>query len=270
MKSLLTTWLAIFCLCSVFLSSCGGNHQPLQQLSPPKPSPNIYSLIFIDKTVSVSLKENFTREKYEKALQTIVQQNIRQKGDKIEVYFLHENTSQARVFAMQCKAEMKDTTGLNPTDIKSIKNAYQVSLKKEKNKMQQRCIEALLDDNITETKQYTDIWAILTIIDKKNAKKPENSLLKVFILSDMVESMPGLERRDFYKRPPFSRQEAEQWAEKDVKRFTDIDLSDVEIFYVLPHSPLSTTNQNNPNVLYYWEKMLAKLGLEELKEWNVE
>ncbi|MDW8296894.1 MAG: hypothetical protein RMJ97_08425 [Raineya sp.] len=270
MRNYSNTWLAIiFVFCMLLLEACGGN-QTTQPITSPKPLPNIYSLIFIDKTVSVSLKDNYTREKYEKALQEIVQQNVRRKGDKIEVYFLHENTSQARVFAMQCKAEMKDTAGLNPTDIKSIKNAYQVSLKKEKNKMQQRCIEALLDDNITETKQYTDIWAILPIIDKKNAKKPENTIFKVFILSDMVESMPGLERRDFYKRPPFSRQEAEQWAEKDVKRFTEIDLSEVEMYYVLPHSPLSTTNQNNPNVLHYWEKMLSKLGLEELKEWNVE
>lgn len=261
--------IGIIVIAEALLVTCKEN-VPQQQTSPTKPLPNIYSLIFIDKTVSVSLKDSYTREKYAKALQEIVQQNVRQKGDKIEVYFLHENTSQARVFSMQCKSEMKDTFGLNPTDIRSIKNAYQISLKKEKNKMQQRCIEALLNENATETSLYTDIWATLHIIDKKNAKKGPNTLLKVFILSDMVESMPGLERRDFYKRPPYSKQEAEQWAEKDVKRFTDIDLSEVEIYYVLPYSPLSTTSQNNPFVLLYWEKLLAKLGLEEFKEWNVE
>jgi hypothetical protein len=233
-----------------------------------KKSENIYSLIFIDKTVSVSLKDTFTRKKYEKALEDIINQNVRQKDDKIEVFFIHENTSQAKVFTQTAKAEMKDTTGLNPTDILAVKNSYKVALKREKNKIVERCKEALLDPNTTPTKQYTDIWAVLPIIDKRNAKKKENTKLKVYLLSDMVESMPGLERRDFYKRPPFSKQEAQFWAEKDAKKFADIELEDVEIYYVLPFSPTSTTNQNNPDVLSYWEILLSKLGLEELKEFG--
>lgn len=231
---------------------------------------NIHSLVFIDKTVSVSLSDTFTRIKYEKALQDIVNQNIRQKDDKIEVFFIHENTSQAKVFTQTAKAEMKDTAGLNPTDIQAAKNNYQVALKRERNKMINRCKDALLDPNTTFTKQYTDIWAVLPIIDKRNAKKKENTNLKVYLLSDMVESMPGLERRDFYKRPPFSKQEAQAWAEKDAKKFADIELEDIEIFYLLPFSPMSATNQNNPNVLTYWEILLGKLGLEELKEFSVE
>ncbi len=233
-----------------------------------KPSANIYSLIFIDKTVSVSLKDTFTRAKYEKVLQDIVNQNIRQKDDKIEVFFIHENTSQAKVFTQAAKAEMKDTAGLNPTDIAVLKNNYQVALKKERNKIINKCKDALLDPNTTFTKQYTDIWAVLPIIDKRNAKKKENTQIKVYLLSDMVESMPGLERRDFYKRPPFSKQEAQNWAEKDAKKFSDIELDDVEMYYVLPFSPLSATSQNNPSVLSYWEVLLGKLGLEEFKEFN--
>jgi len=254
-----------FFLFSLFLVAC------TQEKEKPKiieKKPNIYSLIFIDKTVSVSLKDTFTRKKYEKALEDIINQNVRQKDDKIEVFFIHENTSQAKVFTQTAKTEMKDTTGLNSTDIQMIKNAYQVSLRKEKNKMINKCKEALLDPNTSSTKQYTDIWAVLPIIDKRNAKKKENTKLKVYLLSDMVESMPGPERRDFYKRPPFSKQEAQIWAEKDAKRFADIELEDVEIYYVLPFSPLSTTNQNNPDVLSYWEILLSKLGLEELKEFG--
>ncbi|GAB4135582.1 MAG: hypothetical protein OHK0045_20410 [Raineya sp.] len=249
--------------------ACAKQEQEKPLVVAKKPN-NIYSLIFIDKTVSVSLKDTFTRVKYEKALQAIINQNVRQKDDKIEVFFVHENTSQAKVFAQTAKSEMKDTTGLNPTDVRAVKNSYQVALKKERNKMISKCIEALLDPNTTFTKQYTDIWAVLPIIDKRNAKKKENTQMKVYLLSDMVESMPGLERRDFYKRPPFSKQEAQIWAEKDAKKFQEIELEDVEIFYLLPFSPLSATSQNNPNVLVYWETLLNKLGLEEFKEFNNE
>jgi len=231
-----------------------------------KPSPYIYSLIFLDKTVSVSPKDTFTRRKYESALEEIINRNIRQKDDKIEVYFIHENTSQAKVFAQTCKSEMKDTTGLNPTDIKAIKNAYQISLKKERNKMLNKCLEALLDENATDTRKYTDIWAALHIIDKKNGKKKENTQFKAYLFSDMVESMAGSDRRDFHTRPPFSTTEAQQWAETDAKKFIGLELEEVELFYLLPYSPLSATSENNPNVLLYWERLLDKLGVEELKE----
>ena len=256
-----------YIILGLWLIACGKQEQEKPIIVSKKPN-NIYSLIFIDKTVSVSLKDTFTRVKYEKALQEIINQNIRQKDDKIEVFFVHENTSQAKVFTQTAKSEMKDTIGLNPTDVRAVKNSYQMALKKERNKMINKCKEALLDPNTTFTKQYTDIWAVLPIIDKRNAKKKENTQIKVYLLSDMVESMPGLERRDFYKRPPFSKQEAQIWAEKDAKKFTEIELEEVEVFYLLPFSPLSATNQNNPNVLTYWEILLNKLGLEELKEFS--
>ncbi|MCU0437681.1 MAG: hypothetical protein MUC49_07170 [Raineya sp.] len=231
-----------------------------------KPQPHVYSIIFLDKTVSVSPKDTFTRQKYEKALEQIINENIRQKDDKIEVYFIHENTSQAKVFAQTCKSEMKDTVGLNPTDIKAIKNAYQISLKKERNKMFNKCLEALLDQNTTDTRKYTDIWAALHIIDKKNGKKKENTVFKAYLFSDMVESMAGSDRRDFHTRPPFSNAEAEQWAEADAKKFIGLELEEIEMFYLLPFSPLSATNENNPKVLLYWNRLLGKLGVEELKE----
>lgn len=254
---------------SLLLLACGKS-EPEKSLVISKKLDNIYTLIFIDKTVSVSLKDTFTKVKYEKALQEIINQNIRQKDDKVEVFFVHENTSQAKVFTQAVKSEIKDTAGLNPTDIRAVKNNYQIALKKERKKILNKCIGALLDANTTFTKQYTDLWAILPMIDKRNAKKKEDTQLKVYLLSDMVESMPGFERRDFYKRPPFSKQEAQIWAEKDAKKFTEIELEGVEIYYVLPFSPLSATNQNNPNVLVYWEILLGKLGLEELKEFGNE
>jgi hypothetical protein len=248
-----------------FFWSCGKSEEKKVAV-PAKPVNHIHSLIFLDKTVSVSPKDTFTRRKYEAALKEIIQQNIRQKEDKIEVYFIHENTSQAKVFTQTCKTEMKDTSGLSPTDIKAIKNAYELSLKKERNKMLNKCLEALLDNNITDTRKYTDIWAALHIIDKKNGKKKENTTLKAYLFSDMVESMAGNDRRDFHKRPPFSNAEAEQWADIDAKKFAGVELEGVELYYLLPFSPLSTTYQNNPKVILYWERLLSKLGVEELKE----
>ncbi|MDX1903133.1 MAG: hypothetical protein SFU27_03145 [Thermonemataceae bacterium] len=253
---------------SLIFQACSQQEQNPKTAPIAKELPTIYTLIFFDKTVSVSPKDTFTRNTYEAALATITQENIRQKGDKIEVYFIHENTSQARVFSQQCKATLKDTLNLSPTDVRAIKNNYQITLKKERKKIFTRCQEAFLDENPSDTKKYTDIWGALEVIDKKNAKKKEGTLLKVYFFSDMVESMPGADRRDFHKRPPFSNQEAQEWAKSDAKSFQDMDLEGVELFYLLPFSPLSNTNENNPKVLLYWNSLLGKLGVEELKEFG--
>lgn len=200
----------------------------------------------------------------------MVQQNVQQNGDRVEVYYVHENTAQAKVFSAQCKLQTPDTVGLNKTDLAAIKSNYAFALKKEKMKLINRSLKALEEDNTHETNKQTDLWASLGIIDKRKAKLKDNTLLKVYYFSDMVESMKGTGRRDFHQRPPFSRAQAEQWAQEDAQRFKDAEIEELEVYYILPYSPLSATNKNNPFVITYWEKLFNILGIEELAELNAE
>ena len=148
----------------------------------------------------------------------------------------------------------------------ALRNDYQLLIKKQKNKIIKQSIDALLTDNSNESGKYTDLLATINIIDKKNGKKKENTAFKVFYLSDMVESMPNADKRDFHKRPPYSAKEATEWAQLDAKKFTDIDLENVEISYVLPYSPMTSGYQNNANVIVYWQKIFEIFGIEEINE----
>jgi hypothetical protein len=252
---------------ALIISSLYGCNTPTNTTGvPAKSIENTYSLIFIDKTVSIKPSDNFIRGKYEKILERIVQQNIQTQGDKVEIYYVHENTAQAKVFAAEAKSTLSDTLGLNKTDVLGVKNRYKLSLKKEKARILEKCKNSLSELNETDTRKATDLWATINIIDKKNSKKKEKSKLKVYYFSDMVESMEGVNKRDFHIRPPYSKSEAEQWATQDAKRFTEIEIEGTNIFYILPYTPLSSTSQNNPIVIYYWERLFTALGIDETIE----
>lgn len=253
----------LFILVSWLIAACG-SEQPPQM--PPVPPPVNYTLIFIDKTVSVNTDDDFVRNKYDKALEMLVQHGIQKKGDKVEVYFLHENTARGKVFSYTCRAAMPDTTAMNPTDVAMAKSNYALMLRKEQSKVLKRCLQALDMPNENYSKLYTDLWASLHIIDKRRARLPIDARVRVCYLSDMVESMPGSGRRDFFKKPPYSQKQAIQYAEEDLQQFAALDLADIEVFYVLPFSPTTPASQNNPWIITYWETIFQGLDVAEFAE----
>ncbi len=247
----------------MLLTACGAE-QPSQ--TPPTPPPVNYTLIFIDKTVSVKTEDDFVKKKYEKALEMLVRHGIRKQGDKIDLYFLHENTARGKVFSYTCRIAMPDTMGMNPTDVAMAKSNYGLMLRKEKRKVLERCLKALDMPNENYSKLYTDLWASLHIIDKRRARLPFDAHVRVCYLSDMVESMPGSGRRDFFKKPPYSQKQAVQYAEEDLQQFADLELAGIEVFYVLPFSPTTPASQNNPWIITYWETIFQSLDVADFAE----
>ncbi|NIK72740.1 hypothetical protein FHS56_000226 [Thermonema lapsum] len=253
----------IFGVLLYLLAACGGAQAPQ---TPPSPPPVNYTLVFIDKTVSVNTDDDFVKNKYEKALELLVRRGIQKQGDKIDVYFLHENTIRGKVFSYTCRTAMPDTTTMNPTDAAMAKTNYHLLLRKEQDKVLKRCLEALATPNENYSKLYTDLWTSLHIIDKRRARLPHDARVRVCYLSDMVESMPGNGRRDFFKKPPYSQMQAIQYAKEDLQHFADLDLSGVEVYYVLPFSPTTSATQSNPWMIAYWETIFQGLDVEEFAE----
>ncbi|MBC8112373.1 MAG: hypothetical protein H7Y04_15065, partial [Verrucomicrobia bacterium] len=79
--------------------------------------------------------KKFINEKYKGIFKEIVNQNIHGKGDKLDIYYIHENTAKARVFSLISKAAIiaGDTLNANPTDVEMVKNKFDMDLRKEKN-----------------------------------------------------------------------------------------------------------------------------------------
>jgi len=256
----------------ILFLACSPSHQKNIENKPPIKIENTHSIIFIDKSISLDPENEFTNKKYTHIFKDIVSHNIKIKGDKIDIYYVHENTSKAKVWSLKTKSEIltSDTLSANSTDVEIAKNKFNISLRKEKADFLNKCIESLNYLNESNSKTKTDIWSSLIVLNKLIDPNEKRKVV-VYYLSDMIESMDGKDRRDFHKQLPKNKVEAENWAKQDfdlLKKQLDIEkFKNIEINIALPYPPSSTIKENNPNVTYYWQSLFSLFGVErEIEE----
>jgi len=218
------------------------------------------SMIFIDKSVSVNVNKTFVKEKYTKVLNQLIDENVKVSGDRLEVYFVHENTGKGKAAEMVCRTEKGELTGASSTDSEAISTEYNMSLNKERSFFKKIILGQLATQNTSSSKNNTDLWAGLPLIDKAVAK---GFHVKVYFLSDMVESMQMKNRRDFHSNPPVDDAAAVGWAREDVLRLKS-DLPNIglaQIFIVKPFEPTASRKKNNPAISTYWQRFFMELGI---------
>lgn len=254
-----------YCFLLVISCSCSTTTEQETTKQTPTHLPNNCTIVFMDKSLSVNVNKAFVNEKYRRILSEIIDENIRQKGDRLEVYFIHENTSKGKAFEGVCRSEMDDLTNVNATDAEAIKTSYELSLKKERMAFRQRTIAQLAVQNVSASNLATDIWASLPVI---NQLAGEGFVVKAYFLTDMIESMKGDGRRDFQTNPPHSDAQAEEWAKIDAAKLKESlpNLGGVEVKIALPFEPTSTVKQNNPSVSKYWAVLLTEIGVSDVQE----
>ncbi|GAB3176764.1 hypothetical protein [Telluribacter humicola] len=242
------------------LSACGGETDQTQTAVPDAPT---HTLVFLDKTQSVNVNKDFVNEKYRQALAEIVEQNMRNKGDKLEVYFIHENTSKARALSLTVRAEKENMESANATDREAIETSFNMALQREKGIYLRQALAKLNQQNGGGSNQWTDIWASLPII----AKAAEGGAnVQVYYFSDMIESVRGTGRRDFHTTPPASDAQAEEWAKEDVKQLEQYAIGSPLVTVISPFEPTASTRENNPHVTHYWQTLFQELGGVSIEE----
>lgn len=222
-----------------------------------------YTLIFIDKTRSVDVNKSFVAQKYQQALADLIEQNIRQKGDKLDVYFIHENTSKARALNLTVRSEMEDVSAASPTDREAAETEFNLLLSREKMQIRQRVLQQLIAQNAGKSNQETDIWASLPVIAKANES---GARVKVYYLSDMIESVKGNGRRDFQVKPPKDNAQADEWAKADAEHLKRYTIGSPEITMILPFEPNASVKENNPAVTQYWQTLFSGMGAGNVAE----
>ena len=242
----------------VALAACSSDKD-----KPVKADEPTYTLIFLDKTRSVNVDKSFVRQKYQQALTGIIEENIRQKGDRLAVYFVHENTAKARALTLTVRTEMEDISAASPTDREAAETEFGLALNREKAQIRQRVLQQLVTQNTGSSNQQTDIWASLPVIEKANKT---GAVVKVYYLSDMVESVRGPDRRDFQIRPPKGTAQADEWAKADAKQLKRYTLGSPDITLILPFEPNASVRENNPAITQYWQTLFSELGVGTVTE----
>jgi len=243
----------------IVLAACSSEKETSQV----KADTPVYTLVFLDKTQSVNVNKSYVNEKYRQALTDIVENNMKNKGDKLEVYFIHENTSKARALSLTVRSEKENTEGVNATDREGIETAFQLSLQREKSIYLRQLLTKLNQQNTGFSNQSTDIWASLPVIAKAGE---DGSDVKVYYFSDMVESVKGNGRRDFHKAPPADDNQAEKEAKEDLKQLQQYAIGSPQVTIVSPFEPTASTKENNPHVTHYWQTLFQELGGVSLEE----
>ena len=230
-------------------------------------APNTCSLVLLDKSISINPNDAYIRQKYQQALTALISENIKRKGDRLEVYFIHDNTTKAKALERMCQSEKEDVSSANQTDAEAAETSFEVSLQKERARFQREAIAQLAAPNPSSSNRYTDILASLPVA---NRLAERGFRVKTYYFSDMIESMRGTNRRDFHTTPPVRSEQATSWARQDAKRLKSTlpNLAEVEFYQILPFKPTASSKTNNPNVTVYWETLFQELGvtkrLEEL------
>lgn len=243
----------------ILLSACGAEKETAKTL----PDAPVYTLVFLDKTQSVNVNKAYVNEKYRQALTDIVENNMKNKGDKLEVYFIHENTSKARAMSVMVRSEKDNMDAANATDREAIETAYSLSLQREKGIFLRQLLAKLNQTNTGSSNLSTDIWASLPVIAKAGETGSE---VKVYYFSDMVESVKGADRRDFHIKPPKDDSQAEEEAKADTKKLEQYAIGSPQVVIVSPFEPTASSKENNPHVTHYWQTLFQELGGVSVEE----
>jgi hypothetical protein len=222
-----------------------------------------YTLFFIDKSLSNnSLSE--ARRAYEQVIREAIAENVHQKGDKVVVYFIHDNTAKARALSLTARTQLPDMEGASPTDREAAQTDYELQLAREHTTLQRQVLAKLDVPNPDLSNQHTDLWGSLDVLTRADESGRE---VRAYYLSDMVESMAGSGRRDFHKTPPATNEQADEWAKADAKKLGgQYAIGSPSVRLVLPFAATASAKENNPTITRYWHTLLETMGAQQVEE----
>lgn len=243
----------------LFLAACSDKKErPATAADEPS-----YTVFFIDKSLSNSSLEG-ARATYERVIREAITDNVHQKGDKVVVYFIHDNTAKARALSLTARTPLPEADGASPTDREAAQSDYELQLTREQATLQRQVLAKLDQANTDKSNQHTDIWGSLDVLARADESGRQ---VRAYYLSDMVESMSGPDRRDFHKTPPASNEQADDWAKADAKKLGEqYAIGSPNIQLVLPFAATASAKENNPTVTRYWHTLLEAMGAQEVTE----
>jgi hypothetical protein len=250
----------ILLLLLFFFTACSSDKKDRANVPIDEPT---YTLFFIDKSLSNnSLAE--ARSTYERVIREAIAENVRQKGDKVVVYFVHDNTAKARALSLTARTQLPDVEGASPTDREAAQTDYELQLTREQSTIVQKVLAKLDQTNTSQSNQHTDLWGSLDVLARADES---GRAVKAYYLSDMVESMTGPDRRDFHKSPPATNEQADAWAKADAAKLgSQYAIGSPSIRLVLPFAATASARENNPTVTRYWHTLLETMGAQEVVE----
>jgi hypothetical protein len=220
------------------------------------------TLIFVDKTQSAALNKE-TQATYNAKLDKLIKERYDVKNATLKGFYIHGNTLGAGSFYESAfPLTAPDVSGIGQLKAKVLTNNYQKEKLKKQEEISQAIKKHIEKKNEGTSRSKTDVWGALQLISNHYAKR-QNTDRKVVFLSDMMESMPGKGRRDFHKKAPKDKAEAEQLAVADlkwIKQNLDVNPGIFAGLRIEVWPPADAMQGGQYQYIeYYWKKMFAEL-----------
>lgn len=223
--------------------------------------------VFIDRSASAAADEA-TRALFSTTVRKAVNETIACEGDAVLTFLVHRETDgKAGADRFVSRVENTDLTEKSSGGARSARSAYRQQIARERRNALRRTLHVADEATIaSELRMHTDLLGMLPVVAEELPPGAADER-RVLILSDLNESMSGPGRRDFDRRPPTSREEAEAWAAEDVAfvtreyRVAQDALAGVELV------PVLGSLANKPSfstVKAYWETLWTAFGATEI------
>ena len=223
------------------------------------------TFFFIDKSVSIG-NDAYAVSKFTDRIKLTLNKQVSRVGDRVIIYQVHYNTLTSEVGDDTCgSVPIPDNVcDLAEKKVKLLAAQQQEYVDEKATVIRKKALATLTDKGLPETNKQTDLWSTMQIIKNKDAS---GAPAVAYYFSDMVESMPGSNRRDLHTNPPKDRNQAIAFAKQDVERLEGAfgvkpqSFKNISVTVVSPHKPGTSIKQANPYIQTYWQELFNGFGI---------
>ena len=244
---------AVFAACTDTEASTGMCKRPPQA-----------TLVFLDQSASAHLDAH-TKSLFSDSLLSIANHALECPGDGLHAFVAHQQTtSKAYRQDVVHQLPLPDSKGKPKGKAAAERMQYQAKLKKLRADAASK-LTGLFGSKVQPAFAHrTDLIGTLQVASDELAKVPAGTTSRLYYFSDMNESMVGSGRRDFDKRPPTSKAEAQAWADADRATLKQLSLDPSRLNNAEVRVLMGTlaTKPHASDVRFYWERLFQHAGLD--------
>jgi hypothetical protein len=219
-------------------------------------------VVFFDRSASVKVGER--QRPAVDDLERLVESTLVCPGDRLRVFLVH-----ARTRGKAYHAAASNDLALPAADGTRLRLAQEeLRYEEERRLLHEEVVgqvtalvgSATLERGLTA---WTDLLGTIEVASEAFADDENRGPRQIVYYSDMYESTTGPDRRDFDRRPPRTRQEAEEWAREDA----ELVLSEMNVvrerFHDVQVRVMLGDHGNRPAadvVKFYWLELFQLIG----------
>jgi hypothetical protein len=242
-------------LAAGLMAGCGSEPDE----APDAPTPR-QTLLFVDRSASTGAYPE-AEALFSDSLRHLIRTRMRRPGDQLSLFIVHEKTL-SKSPRLDLQNEVPPLEDKPFSDEQALETArFKKELEQEFRRLENKASVFIDGAGRGSFAKWSDLWGTLGVASEELKPGTDAAL---YYFSDMFESMPGANRRDFDASAPSGRAEAEAWAEADVRKLPDLmvlnrnRLRPASVRVLM--GPLATKSGAQP-VKFYWLKFFNTLGI---------